>query len=50
MKNAIILIAACGVFTSALAGNVQIQVLDKDSQPVPDAVVVLYPAASTAAS
>ena len=50
MKNALVLIAACAGFTAALAGNVQIQVLDKDGQPVPDAVVVLYPAASQAAA
>ena len=50
MKNALVLIAACAGFTAALAGNVQIQVLDKDGQPVADAVVVLYPAASTAAA
>ena len=48
MKNALVLIASCAGFTAALAGNVQIQVLDKDGQPVADAVVVLYPAASTA--
>ena len=32
------------MWTCATAGNVQIQVLDKDGKPVPDAVVVLYPA------
>ena len=50
MKNALFLIAASAIWTCATAGNVQIQVLDKDGQPVADAVVVLYPAASTAAA
>ncbi len=43
MKNAIFLIAATAYVASASAGNVQIQVLDRDGKPVPDAVVVLYP-------
>ena len=43
MKNAIVFIAASAIFTSAWAGNVQIQVLDRDGKPVPDAVVVVYP-------
>ena len=43
MKNAIFFIAASAIFTSAWAGNVQIQVLDRDGKPVPDAVVVVYP-------
>ena len=43
MKNTIVLIAACALWTSASAGNVQIQVLDRDGKPVPDAVVVVYP-------
>ena len=44
MKNALLLIATSALWTCATAGNVQIQVLDKDGKPVPDAVVVLYPA------
>ncbi|AOG22256.1 cupredoxin domain-containing protein [Acidovorax sp. RAC01] len=43
MKNTISLIAAAAFVASASAGNVQIQVLDRDGKPVPDAVVVLYP-------
>lgn len=49
MKHTIILIAACAVWTSASAGNVQIQVLDRDGKPAPDAVVVVYPGAATGA-
>ena len=44
MKNALFLIAVSAIWTGATAGNVQIQVLDKYGKPVPDAVVVLYPA------
>lgn len=33
---------------SATAGNVQVQVLDKEGRPVPDAVVVVYPSAAVA--
>lgn len=43
MKNTIVFIAASACITSASAGNVQIQVLDRDGKPVPDAVVVVYP-------
>ena len=50
MKNAIFFIAASAIFTSAWAGNVQIQVLDRDGKPVPDAVVVVYPSATTGAA
>ena len=50
MKNAIVFIAASAIFTGAWAGNVQIQVLDRDGKPVPEAVVVLYPSAATAAT
>ncbi len=32
-----------------MAGNVQIQVLDRDGKPVPDAVVVVYPGTPAAA-
>ena len=34
--------------TSVTAGNVQVQVLDKDGRPVPDAVVVVYPSTPAA--
>ena len=50
MKNAIIFIAAAAIVTGAWAGNVQIQVLDRDGKPVPEAVVVLYPSAANAAT
>lgn len=43
MKNAIVFIAASALCIVASAGNVQIQVLDRDGKPVPDAVVVVYP-------
>lgn len=43
MKNTLIFVAACALWASASAGNVQIQVLDRDGKPVPDAVVVMYP-------
>ena len=49
MKNTIIFVAACALWTGASAGNVQIQVLDRDGKPVPEAVVVLYPAATGSA-
>ena len=42
-------VAASACVSSASAGNVQIQVLDRDGKPVPDAVVVLYPAAGGSA-
>ncbi len=45
---AMFFVAACAYISSASAGNVQIQVLDRDGKPVPDAVVVLYPAAGGA--
>lgn len=47
---ATIFIAGCAYSISASAGNVQIQVLDRDGKPVPEAVVVLYPSAATAAT
>ena len=50
MKNAICFIAASAVFTGAWAGNVQIQVLDRDGKPVPDAVVVVYPSTTNGAA
>lgn len=42
-KSALLAFAAFAAATGALAGNVQIQVLDRDGKPVPDAVVVVYP-------
>ncbi len=50
MKNTLFSIAASALVTGAFAGNVQIQVLDRDGKPVPDAVVVVYPTASVAAT
>ena len=47
---ATLLIAGCAYSISASAGNVQIQVLDRDGKPVPEAVVVLYPSAANAAT
>ena len=49
MKNTLILMAASVLATGTFAGNVQVQVLDRDGKPVADAVVVLYPASSAAA-
>lgn len=43
MKNAIALIAVCALYSGAMAGNVQILVLDKEGKPVTDAVVMVYP-------
>jgi hypothetical protein len=43
LKNAIALIAAYALYSSASAGNVKIFVLDKEGKPVTDAVVVIYP-------
>jgi len=48
LKNTLLLIAACAISISAIAGNVQIQVLDKEGRPVADAVAVLYPATPVA--
>nr|WP_225584830.1 plastocyanin/azurin family copper-binding protein [Acidovorax sp. ACV01] len=45
-----VFIAASALLTSAGAGNVQIQVLDREGKPVPEAVVVVYPAASPGAA
>ena len=47
LRNTLLLIAACVISASAataFAGNVQVQILDKEGRAVPDAVVVLYPA------
>ena len=48
MKNALFLIAFCAVVQSVSAANVQIQVIDRDGKPVPEAVVVVYPASGGA--
>ena len=50
MHKALVLIASCACWTGASAGNVQIQVLDRDGTPVPDAVVVVYPASGAGAA
>jgi plastocyanin len=47
MKNAIALVAAYALYSSAIAGNVQILVLDKEGKPVTDAVVVMYPGSTS---
>jgi plastocyanin len=47
LKNAIALIAAYALYSSASAGNVKIFVLDKEGKPVTDAVVVIYPSFTT---
>ncbi len=49
LSFAIVFVASGACLSSASAGNVQIQVLDRAGKPVPDAVVVLYPAAGGAA-
>ena len=43
LRKTLFLIAACAVAASVTAGNVQVQVLDKDGRPGPDAVVGVYP-------
>lgn len=48
LKNALLFIAAGAVCASAAAGNVQVQVIDKEGRPVADAVAVLYPATPVA--
>jgi plastocyanin len=48
VKKTLFLIAACAMAASVAAGNVQVQVLDKEGRPVPDAVVVVYPSAPAA--
>ena len=50
MHKALFLIASCACWTAVIAGNVQIQVLDRDGTPVPDAVVVVYPASGAGAA
>lgn len=49
MKKTLVLIAVSALWTGASAGNVQIQVLDREGKPVPDAVVVVYPGAAAGA-
>lgn len=49
VRNALVLIAAGALWTSASAGNLQIQVLDREGKPTPDAVVVVYPGPGMAA-
>jgi plastocyanin len=49
-RKTLFALAACAAAASAHAGNVQIQVLDREGKPVPDAVVVVYPAAGSAAT
>ncbi|PIF89225.1 hypothetical protein CLU86_0092 [Acidovorax sp. 62] len=49
LSIAMFFVAASACVSSASAGNVQVQVLDRDGKPVPDAVVVLYPAAGGSA-
>ena len=46
MKNTLALIAAGAACCGAGAANVQIQVLDREGRPVPDAVVLVYPGAA----
>lgn len=50
MKPTLLAFAAAALAAGAQAGNVQIQVLDKEGKPVPDAVVVVYPPAGSAAA
>ncbi|WP_332776551.1 cupredoxin domain-containing protein [Polaromonas sp.] len=47
LQHALIFIAACALSIPATAGNVLVQVLDKDGKPAPDAVVVVVPASKT---
>ncbi|MGC1172691.1 plastocyanin [Polaromonas sp.] len=44
MKNTLISLALAALSSHAAAGNLQVLVLDKDSKPVADAVVVVVPA------
>ena len=48
LRETLFLIAACAMVASVTAGNVQVQVLDKEGRPVPDAVVVVYPSTPAA--
>lgn len=49
LQFALFLIASCSISTWAIAGNLSVQVLDKEGKPAPDAVVVVVPAAKTGA-
>lgn len=49
LQFALFLIAACSIPALATAGNLSIQVLDKEGKPAPDAVVVVVPSAKTGA-
>ncbi len=50
MKKTLFAFVAWAAAASAFAGNVQIQVLDREGKPVPDAVVVVYPPAGAGAA
>ncbi|HEY3047975.1 MAG TPA: plastocyanin [Polaromonas sp.] len=47
LPYALIFIASCALSTLATAGNLVVQVLDKEGRPAPDAVVVVVPASKT---
>ena len=49
LSIAMFFVAASACVSIASAGNVQVQVLDRDGKPVPEAVVVLYPTAGGSA-
>ncbi len=49
LQSALFFIAACALPAWAAAGNLAIQVLDKEGKPAADAVVVVLPAAKTGA-
>ncbi len=49
LQSALFFIAACALSTWATAGNVLVQVLDKEGKPAADAVVVVLPAGKTGA-
>lgn len=48
-QSALFLIAAGSISTLATAGNLSVQVLDKEGKPAPDAVVVVVPSSKTGA-
>ncbi len=47
LPTALFFIAACALPIWSAAGNISIQVLDKEGKPAPDAVVVVVPSAKT---
>lgn len=49
LPTALFFIAACALPICSAAGNISIQVLDKEGKPAPDAVVVVVPSAKTGA-